>query len=133
VSSWGIKMVAHLLQLVTEYEECRRKKQYVPRFLYGRRMLRDDGGPNRFFLMYLFSVQAMAVEFINDIGLLRNKVQCNTCGRDVTWSADSNLPEGLRWRSKRRVAGVRCNCTYLGLLCSKPRYVQFQIHITYKH
>jgi hypothetical protein len=68
-------MVAHLLQRVTEYEERLRRKQYVPRFLYGHRMLRDDGGPNRFFLMNLFSDQAMAIEFRKDVGLLRSRVQ----------------------------------------------------------
>ena len=27
----------------------------------------------------------------------------------MTWSADSSLPEGFRWRCHRRVAAVRCN------------------------
>ena len=126
-------MVARLLQLVTEYEERLRRKQYVPKFSYGRRMLRDECGPNRYFSDVPIGVQAMAIEFLKDVGLLRNKVQCNTCGRDMTWSADSNLPEGFRWRYQRRVAGVRCNCTYLCLLCNKPRCVQFQIHNTNKH
>ena len=59
--------------------------------------------------MYLFCHQPMAIEFLKGIGLLRSKMQCNTCGRDMTWSADSNLPEGFRWRCQRRVAGVSCN------------------------
>ena len=46
-------MVAHLLQFVTECEERLQRNQYVPKFSYGRWMLRHDGGPNRFVLMYL--------------------------------------------------------------------------------
>jgi len=64
-------MVERLLQVVTEYEERLRRNDYVLRFSYGRRMLRDDGGPNRYFLMYLFSEQSMAIEFLKDVGLLR--------------------------------------------------------------
>jgi len=52
--------VAHMLQVVTEYEERLRRNQYVPRFSYGRRMLRDDGGANRFFLMFLTAPRVVA-------------------------------------------------------------------------
>jgi len=58
-------------------------------------MLRDDGGPNRFFLMYLFCKQSIAIQFLKDTGLLRSKMQCNTCCRDMTWSADSSISEGF--------------------------------------
>jgi hypothetical protein len=36
-------------------------------------------------------------------------MQFNTCGRDMTWSADSSISEGFRWWCHRRVAGVWCN------------------------
>ena len=52
----------------------------------------------RFFLMYL-----------KYIGLLRSKMQCNTCGRDMAWSADSSKLDGYRWRCRKRVARVVCN------------------------
>jgi hypothetical protein len=55
----------------------------VPRFSYGRALLRDDGAPNRLFITYLFSDQAMAIRFLQDVGLLRSQVQCNICGRDI--------------------------------------------------
>jgi hypothetical protein len=32
-------------------------------------MLRDDGAPNRFFLMYLFCDESMAIQYLKDIGL----------------------------------------------------------------
>ena len=93
-------MVKDLLKVVTEYEERLRRNNYVPRLSYGRRMVRDDGGPNRYFLMYLFSEPSMAIEFLKDVGLLRSKMRCNTCGRDMTWSAEPNISEGFHWRSQ---------------------------------
>ena len=56
----------------------------MPRSSYGRSMLREDGGPNRDFLKYLFCDQGFAMQFLKDVGLLRSKVECNTCGRDMT-------------------------------------------------
>ena len=35
------------------------------------------------------------MQFLKYVGLLRNKVQCNTCDRDITWSAEGGIPEGL--------------------------------------
>ena len=81
----------------------------MPRFSYGRRMLRDDGAPNRCFLMYLFGEESIAIQFLKDIGILRSKMLCNTCGQDMTWSVDHSVREGFRWRCLRRVGGVRCN------------------------
>jgi hypothetical protein len=68
-------------------------------------MQRDDGGPRRFFLMYLLCEQSLAISFLKHIGLLRSKMQCNTCGRNMTWSADSTHSEGFLWRCQRMVAG----------------------------
>jgi len=45
---------------------------------YGRPMLREFG-PNKIFLTFLFCDQAMAIQFLKNVGLLRSKVQCNTC------------------------------------------------------
>jgi hypothetical protein len=95
--SFTNKMVEQLLQVTSEYKEQLRRCEYIPRFSFGRRMLRDDGDPNRLFLMYLFCEQSHAIQFLKDIGLLRSKMQCNTSGRDMTWSADSTHSEGFRW------------------------------------
>ena len=70
-------------------------------------MLREDSGPNRDFLAYLFCDQGIAMQFLKDMGLLRSKVQCNTCGRDMTWSAEPGIPAGFRWRCRKKVAGVK--------------------------
>ena len=77
----------HIQEMITEYEERLRRSSYVPRFSYGRVMLRDDGAPNRCFLMYLFNDESMGIQFLKDIGLLRSKMECNTCGRDIVMYA----------------------------------------------
>ena len=99
----------NVIHITSEYEERLRRCQYVPRMSFGRRMLRDDGAPNRFFLMYFFCDESMAIRYLKDIGLLRSKMQCNTCGRDMTWSAHPCQFDGFRWRCQKRVAGVKCN------------------------
>jgi len=104
VTSFSNIMVEQLLHITSEYEERLRRCQYVPRFSFGRRMLRDDGGPNRF-----FREEFIAIQYLKDIGLLRSKMQCNNCSRDMTWSADSTHSEGFRLRCQKRVDGVRCN------------------------
>jgi len=45
-------------------------------------------------------LRTIAIRYLKDIGLLRSKVQCKTCGRDMTWSADSTHSEGFRWRCR---------------------------------
>ena len=74
-------MAAHILQVATEYEGRLQRLPYVPRFSYERGLVCDDGAPNRLFYNSLFCDQAMAIQFMKEIGLLRSKVQCNTCGR----------------------------------------------------
>ena len=46
--------------------------------------------------MFLFSDQATGIQFLKDVGLIRSKVQCNSCGRDMTWYAEPNIPDGFR-------------------------------------
>jgi len=87
------RMVEHVLQVTIDYEKRLAGSQYVPKFSFRRRMLRDDGGPNRLFLMYLFCDQANAIRFLREIGLLRRTMLCNTYGRDMTCCADSSVPE----------------------------------------
>jgi hypothetical protein len=67
----------------------------VALFSYGRRILRDDGGPNRFFFYNLFNDRETAIEVLMEVGLIRNKMPCKTCGQDMAWSADSNAREGF--------------------------------------
>ena len=102
-------MVDKLLQVVREYENRLQEMQFVARPSYRRRMRRPDGGPNRDFLVYLFLEEDIAIEFLKDVGLLRGKVQCNKCGRDMKWSAEPSSRDRFRWRCRRMVAGVQCS------------------------
>ena len=68
-------MVADISEVVSKYEERMRSVQKVPRFSHGRRMLRADGGPNKLFFCTLFNDHAMAIQFLQEIGLLRRTMQ----------------------------------------------------------
>jgi len=83
-------MVGEIQKVVTEYKERLRRTPFAPRLSYGRPMLSEDGGPNMMFFTCLFCDEAMALEFLQDVGLLRSKEHCNTCGGDMTWSVDSS-------------------------------------------
>jgi len=71
-------MAANIIQVCTEYDQWLRTMPYVPRFSYGRSMLGDDGAPNKSFFFYIFCDQAMAIQFLKEIGLLRSRVPYNT-------------------------------------------------------
>ena len=45
-----------LVKVFQEYEERLRSSDYVPRFSYGRRMVRDEGDPNRYFLLIMYDI-----------------------------------------------------------------------------
>jgi len=81
----------------------------VPRSSYGSPMLREDGGPNRNFLTCVFCDQGFAMQVLKDVGLFRSKVQCNTCGQDMTWSAESTIPEQYTGRCRKKLAGFKCS------------------------
>ena len=66
----GAIMLDRVVKLFHEYEERLPSSDFVPRFSYGRRIMRDDRHPNRYIVMYLS--------------------QCNTFGPHLTWSADRN-------------------------------------------
>jgi hypothetical protein len=101
--------MAEILQnIVNDYEQRVRRLPHVPHFSYRRTMLRDDGAPNKFFLIYLFTDNVMAIEFLQKVGLLRSTMLCNNCHRDMTWFAASGVKDWFRWRCHRRVAGVKC-------------------------
>jgi len=79
-------MAQNFCRVVNEYEKRLQGMPYVPNLSYGRAMVGEDDAPNKIFLKYLFCEHAIAIEFMKDVGLLRGKMQCNTCRRDMTWS-----------------------------------------------
>jgi len=101
-------MMENFCEVVNNYEKRLQDMSLVPRSSYGHPMLREDNGPNRNFLTYVFCYQDFAMQFLKNVSLLRSKVQCNTCDRDMTWSAEPTIPHGFRWRRRKKVAGVKC-------------------------
>ena len=74
----------------------------VPPSSCGRDTLGKDGDANKLLLTYLFSDVDLGIQFLKDVGLIRNKVTCNSCGRDMTWGADPKR-KSFRWRCRRSV------------------------------
>jgi hypothetical protein len=70
-------MASKLQEVVVKYMERVQQKTNVPRFSYGRGLLRDDGGPNRLFFTYLFGNDALAITFLRDAKLIRSQVLCD--------------------------------------------------------
>ena len=77
--------------------------------IIGHSVVGINGCVNAGFLIFLFSDKDMGIQFLKDVGLIRSKVPCNTCGRDMTWCADSTTSDGFRWRCRRKVAGAKCS------------------------
>jgi len=92
------KMVQRIIEIMANYDNRLREMQSVPRLSFGRRLVCTDGAPNRMLFTCLFCHHELAIQFLKDVGLIRSKVQCKTCGRDMTWSADPTPSDGFRWR-----------------------------------
>jgi hypothetical protein len=66
-------MASQIQEVVVKYVERVQQKSNVPRFSYGRGLLRDDGVPNRLFFTYLFGYDALAITFLKDAKLIRSR------------------------------------------------------------
>jgi len=91
--------------VISEYQQRLMEKPFVPRSSFGRYSLGEDGDANKLFLSYLFIDMDLGIQFLKDVGLIRSKVTCNTCGRDMTWCADPKR-KSFRWRCRRRSVAV---------------------------
>jgi len=95
-------MVEQIKYVVSNYQQRLMEKNFVPRSSFGRRSLGKDGEANKLLLSFLFSDMDLGIQFLKDAGLIRSKVTCNTCGRDMTWCADPKR-KSFRWRCRRSV------------------------------
>jgi len=105
------KMVQRLQQVVAEYDDRTWKMDLVPRISYDRGLMRKDGAPNRMFLTFFLRHQELSIQFLKELGLIRSKVQCNICERDMTWTVVPHRTDGFRWPCRKSVARVRCRGT----------------------
>jgi hypothetical protein len=78
--SYWCQIMERIMQVVAEHVGRLRKTQWVPRFSYGRGMLRKDGAPNKNVLTCLFGDMELAVQFLKDVGIIRS--MCNITSAD---------------------------------------------------
>jgi hypothetical protein len=92
-------MVQPFIEIVAEYKERMRAiMPFLDDGIYDRRFMREDVAPNKEFLTFPFCNNYLAIQLLKDVGLLRRKVQCKKCDRDMTWCAtgDNSPPDSLR-------------------------------------
>jgi len=81
-------MVQRITRIIKDCQERVGEMPYVPQTSFRRYSLGYCGDANKLFLTFLLSDHAIGLQFVKDVGLIRSKVQCNSCGRDMTWHAD---------------------------------------------
>ena len=101
-------MVQRIIDIIQDYQDRLHEIPCVPKTFYRRDSVGYCGDANKLFLTFLFRDHATSLQFLKDVGLIRSKVQCNSCGRDMTWYADPSVLDGFRWRC-RMVAGTMCS------------------------
>jgi len=106
--------VDEIKSVISTYQRRLMEMPYVPKTSYERTSLGDDGETKKLFLTFLFSDTDLVIQFLKDVGLLRSKVPCNTCGRDMTWCAELKPKDSFRWRCRRRAA----------VICSETKFIR---------
>jgi len=84
----------------------------VPRTSFRRASHGKDGDANKLFLTYFIGID-IGINFLKDVELIRSKVTCNICGRDMTWCAGPKR-HGFMWRCRRRAVAM----------CSEPKSIK---------
>jgi hypothetical protein len=70
--------------VISKYQQRLMEMSFAPRLSFECEGLRTDGDANKSFLTYLFIDMDLGIHFLKDLGMIRHKVKCNTCGRDMT-------------------------------------------------
>ena len=104
VRKWCLILLQLSMTTKSECGECRRCRGFhTHNEWWGQTVLRTGS-----FFYSLLNDHAMAIEFLKDIGFIQRTMQCNSCGRDMTWSEHPDVHDGVYWRCQWRVAGARC-------------------------
>jgi len=74
-------MVQRISGIIKDYQERLLEMPYVPQTSFRRDSLGFCGVANKLSLTFLFSDHAIGLQFLKDVGLIRSKLQCNSCGR----------------------------------------------------
>ena len=80
-------MVQRISGIIKDYQKRLREMAYVPQMSFRRDSLGFCGDANKLSPAFLFSDHAIGLQFLKDVGLIRSKLQCNSCGRDMVWHA----------------------------------------------
>jgi hypothetical protein len=102
-------MVQHITDLIKEYQAKVCQLPFRPKASFHRDSMGYCCDVNKFFLAFLFCDHSTGVNFLKDVGIIRSEVQCNLCGRNMTWYAEPSVSDGFRWRCRRSVHGTRCS------------------------
>jgi hypothetical protein len=79
-----VEMVRAIQALIVIYKERLMAMTTAPDASYGRAAFGVVGDVNRRFLWHLFLDFNIAIQFLNDTGLIRSQMTCDTCGLDMT-------------------------------------------------
>jgi hypothetical protein len=102
-------MVEKITNVIQEYQDKVREMPFLLKCSFQRDCFGARGDANKMFLTFLFCDHAIGLQFLKDVGLIPSKVQCNLCGRDMSWHVDASVPDGFRWRCRKMVCGSRCS------------------------
>ena len=84
-------MVDRVKCVVSEYQQRLMERPFVSRSSFGR-----DCDANKLFLTYLFIDMDLFIQFLKDVGFIRNKLTCNTYRREMKLCADPKRKDGFR-------------------------------------
>jgi hypothetical protein len=85
-------MVQSITDVIKEYQAKVCQLPFLPRASFHRDSM-GYCGDVKFFLTFLFCDHPTGVNFLKDVGIIRSEVQCNLCGRNMTWCADPSVSE----------------------------------------
>jgi hypothetical protein len=91
-------MVNHVTKVLQEYQGKVSEMPFLVKCSFRRDSPGASGDVNKIFLTFLFCDHAISVQFLKDVGIIHSNVQCNSCGRNMSWQADATVPDGFRWR-----------------------------------
>lgn len=77
-------MVENIKEFIPQYQHRIVEMSCVPKRSYRHSAVGINGCVSMVFLMFLFSDKDLGIQFLKDVGLIRSKVLCNTCGCDIT-------------------------------------------------
>jgi hypothetical protein len=100
----SLKIMADQVKcVISKYQQRLMEMPFVPPSSFGRATLEDDGDANKLFLTHLFIDKDLGIQFLKDVRLIRSKVTCNTCGRNMKWCAYPKRKDGYRRCQRKSV------------------------------